>query len=307
MIINYQRLQEVKELYEQGNRTKQFFMNKYNISNKTVQRIFKKLGFIAEHKQHTKYRLSYDLAITDYKNGMSIVPIAKKYGLTVSVLRNYFKKLNIYKNEKPRYVANYNFFENIDTERKAYWLGFIYADGCVKNKNSLTIGIHKKDIELLIQFKKDIEASHLFSYDKRNQVRITISNDKLYSDLNKAGVVPRKTKILTFPDVNILPFDLRPHFIRGYFDGDGCICIHKKSKIVSFVGTENFLIEIRNIFHKELKLTKTKFYVRRPETPIIKNIVWSGNTNAKKIFNYLYKDANIFLNRKYQKFLLQNE
>jgi hypothetical protein len=70
MIINYQRLQEVKELYEQGNRTKKFFMNKYNISNKTVQRIFKKLGFIAEHKQHTKYRLSYDLAITDYKNGM---------------------------------------------------------------------------------------------------------------------------------------------------------------------------------------------------------------------------------------------
>lgn len=199
---------------------------------------------------------------------------------------------------------NENYFENIDTEDKAYFLGFIMADGCIlKNRNTLKIIINKKDKHILEDFSKciDFKGSIYTPLTRNHMCSISMSNIKLKNDLNKLGIISNKTKTLELP---IIRKDLYRHLLRGFFDGDGCIRLKEDSREgkggkrgdLRFVcASQNLLNQINEHFNKEIGTNLNKLY---GQYDTFKYLGWSGFRDIESIYNYLYKNSNYYLIRK---------
>ena len=249
-----------------------------------------------------------------YNEGHGVPYIVKQCGFSHKVVDRILKENGIVKRDDKhkglKYTHNENFFEVIDTEEKAYWLGFIYADGYItKPKQSsfmLGITISIKDVEHLELFKKHIEATHPIrryeahtQYNSSDYVRIEIKGDKIVQDIQKLGVYFQKTEILTFPTEEQVPQHLLHHFVRGYMDGDGYITTSGhdgKVLKIGFCGTKEFLEGLK----QRMDLKDKKLYQK-------KEIKERGTNNysldysslqAKNLGTNIYKDATIYLKRK---------
>lgn len=222
-------------------------------------------------------------------------------------------------NQCIKYKCNEDFF-NQDNELSFYWAGFIAADGYVKLKDrkykQLSIGLSRKDRCHLELFKQHIEFEGPVSNKKVKAAKpkwnntigseLTISSDAIFDSLARFNIVPRKTHIYTFPKW-LISHDLVHHFMRGYFDGDGSVCFSKprngrkhKQLYFSVRGTPEFLITYRQIL-------EANTLVRKRTKPIpIKNgigsLEYGGNGIAMSIRDFLYKDATVYLQRKYDRF-----
>lgn len=197
------------------------------------------------------------------------------------------------------YGFNKNFFESIDSEIQAYWLGFIISDGCIYN-NRLQIELQEKDKEHLHRFKKDIESQHPLHYLKPREkfpgsyshpaYRLRIGSKKLCQDLFKLKVTPKKTLIATFPEIKL---ELQRHLIRGLLDGDGCIHFNSEktsgNKYICFLGSEDIIKNIVSCIgiNKNYQLRKNHYIVK-----------YNSILHFKYLYNYLYRDATVFLERK---------
>ena len=134
-------------------------------------------------------------------------------------------------------------FEKIDTEEKAYWLGFLYADGCVGSKeDKIELGLAEKDLKHIEKFRDFMGINNKISYRKDTKsYRISFRSQKCKLDLINKGCVPKKSLILTFPNEEQVPSNLLRHFIRGYFDGDGWFSNTSNCFQVGLIGTESFI------------------------------------------------------------------
>lgn len=248
----------------------------------------------------------------DYKNGIKGKSLRKKYNITHYRLKEIFEKNNI-KNgyskkggRKSEFSFDETFFEKIDTESKAYILGFFYADGYITGKK-LGISLNTKDIKILEKIKKEMKSNHNINsyetettYGKTKYSRLIFTSEKVVKDAQKLGLCYKKTNILTFPTEEQVPTNLIHHFIRGYFDGDGsAIPTKQKSFRISFLGTENFLTELRKKLPVESKVKLTE----RKKGQIVKELKIGGNKKIEQIFNFLYENANIYLERKINTFI----
>ena len=235
-----------------------------------------------------------------------------KYGLIEKRKREWgLKRSNSFYKKK---LFNESFFHCIDCEEKAYWLGFLFADGSVyKRGTSCIISIRVKDKEICDKFLKSINANFETysclckdSYHpnlKHEVYSVDLFSKEMFNDLNNYGCVPNKSLILQFP--NNISKEFIPHFIRGYFDGDGCVTIGKRNNStkynnihIEYCGTLEFLTELNNnlpfkgTVSKEKRLTTNTYKLSK-----------SGTKNAKIFFKYLYTNATVYLERKYNKFL----
>ena len=204
-------------------------------------------------------------------------------------------------------VKHENFFKTINTEAKAYLLGFIFADGCVqKSGNSYRFSLGSIDfilIDWLIQYigienslyKQKIQSGKTF-------YNISFSNEILIEDLIKHGAIPNKTKSLNFP--NTIPSDMIHHFIRGYMDGDGDIIFYedktceKMSLSCSLYGTYSFISELVFQLSQYVNLKSKGFYQQGSIFRFKRT-----SKQAEKILEYFYKDSSMYLSRKYQKYI----
>jgi intein/homing endonuclease len=204
---------------------------------------------------------------------------------------------------------NESFFETIDSEEKAYWLGFIAADGCILivNKNSnpsyrLSIGLSEKDLNHLEKFKKSIELNHKLykrenKYNYKDQLSIKISyhirihSKKMFNDLLDKGITPRKSLTLK-PPLNV-PEDLIRHWIRGYFDGDGSVGIRKNIDTLSIQlsGTKEVLEFI-------LKESEIDWKIRLRDRSKA-HFIGGSHSKALKFLSLIYLNSNIYLDRKF--------
>jgi hypothetical protein len=199
---------------------------------------------------------------------------------------------------KPSYHRNYenkvthHYFDIIDDEHKAYWLGFLYADGYNNEKFfQVELTLKKDDIEILEKLKEDLNCSYEISYKESvNANRLTIYSKQISETLKSKGCFQAKSLKLIFPNEDQVPEHLIHHFMRGYFDGDGCI----SGDHFSVIGTVSFL----DSFSSKLNLTKVKYISEGQAFRYAKH----GRNNLKKIYDYLYKDATIFLERKKYRF-----
>lgn len=207
-----------------------------------------------------------------------------------------------------RYTQDDTYFQKIDTERKAYWLGFLYADGCVhdysENQNYVHIHLHPNDRYLLETFVKDLKSDRIVRTDNRGYAVLVVNSNKIGKDLIKLGCVPRKSNILKFPTDDIVPRSLIKDFIRGYMDGDGCISTYMKLKKgrnipsficeIKFIGTYDMLDGINRYFKSEKKILINR------HSPTTYQISFAGR-KYRDIVDSLYEDATIYMTRKKEK------
>lgn len=247
--------------------------------------------------------------IENYQN-FSQKELGEKLGRTKNAVQVKIGKLGLSMNTS-KYTYDKNFFEVINTEEKAYWLGFIYADGYVvynPNTRNYELGIELQlgDKNHLKKFNKSLKGNVEVSERTKKcnlngkmytQCLIRFYNKKMVEDLIKLGVVPNKSKTLqTIPSIDE---KLVRHFIRGYFDGDGCITFdnqhnHPKADFTS--GSIEFLNDIRAWMYKCGVGSYT--YQEREDTY---RLFIRGLNNFDKFFNLLYSDSTIYLDRKFKR------
>jgi hypothetical protein len=245
--------------------------------------------------------VKYENALEYYKQCKSITKTAKNFKIGAKWFAIYLKDKVEIINHQNKLRFNQDIFEVIDTEEKAYWLGFMYADGYVaKNSNNIELSLKLSDKEHLEKFTKFLSKTTEVKTDSF-RCRVGFKNKKMRKDLINLGCISNKSLILNFPTENQVPNDLTHHFIRGYIDGDGSIMyrINKTyiSPIISILGTKEFLLKLRETMKwKELKLhhkthnTNTFF------------ISYSG-IYVHDMLDSLYKNSKIYLTRKYNKYL----
>lgn len=159
-------------------------------------------------------------------------------------------------------ILHQDYFHNIDSEKKAYYLGWIMADGNVSFHNgqyALKLGVQKSDRYLIDSFLADIQSEHkphLRNNNKGSQfVYVSIGCKQMVQDLIVLGVIPRKSGHETLP--NISP-SLISHFYRGYFDGDGMASCKNKKKRSGFIGPKDILEPLQYILGTNVKYHKAK-------------------------------------------------
>lgn len=203
---------------------------------------------------------------------------------------------------------NENYFEKIDTEDKAYFLGFIFADGCIiydpsKYRYKIEIKLHPKDRHILESLIKFIEGEMKIWYDNnREMCQVSISGKKFVSDLIKLGLTPNKTFNLEYPKISE---KLEKHFLRGYFDGDGCIRVRTDKRDNTKLGDLRIVsgsIDMLNMINQRMHIlfgTKiNKLY--GPKNKQYKFIGWASMSDVEKIYEGFYGTSNddLFLIRK---------
>ena len=253
----------------------------------------------------TSEKYSSILKAVDYfqQNKISITKCAKMFNIHRETLAKYLKEYDLHEDRR-QYKVNENYFETIDTESKAYWLGFITADGCLKTDiNQLSIGLSRNDINHLEKLKHDISSEHPINLETATingkvyeTCSIRIGNKKMYNDLKKLGIESNKS-LHEIPAE--LPNNLIKDYIRGIFDGDGWLSWNSNCAEIGF----GMGYDILNYIKENAEaLAKVKEYQIKPYKSIYRYRITS-NVEIKKLLDYMYIDSTIYLNRKYEKYL----
>lgn len=199
------------------------------------------------------------------------------------------------------YKYNKKFFNKIDTEEKAYWAGFIAADGNIrKDFLKMRIELNIQDYSHLEKFKKSIEGDNPIKESIRpnnHSCYIDVNCKEFCLALNNLGITPKKSLTLQVK-FELIPKELRNHFIRGYFDGDGSINKYQRGNNeyfeweISFISSKTFLKQILEEINKE-----RKFYLCGNNF----RICFKAKQDIIDIINYLYNNATIYMDRKIEK------
>ena len=212
-----------------------------------------------------------------------------------------------------KYTLNENYFESVDTQEKAYFLGYLMADGYNNQKrNVIELSCSKKDVEILEGLNHLIGSNKPIRFVKSKGIesyRIDWCSRKLCDDLASLGCVQAKTFKLKFPKIRC---DLVRHFIRGYFDGDGCISFSYSAmdncfgnhfaSVITIVSTLDFCNYLKEYFMENLQL-KSTICCRHPENNNNNRTLHiSGNNKVVRLMEWMYRDSFVFLKRKREKF-----
>lgn len=241
-----------------------------------------------------------------YNELKNIHKVAKYFNVSITPICRILRKNGLELTNR-RYSVNYEYFDNIDSEEKAYWLGFLYADGYIRERksgNSLEMKLSIKDFEHLKTFKENINSNHKIiesvtktkykdGFSESHMCHLAIYSTKIVDSIKKQGFHSRKTFTIKSPNIDK---NLERHFIRGYFDGDGSFSFNGKSKksctsIVSASKTfQEFLINTLNENNIKINLYEE---IRLQIQNKVDNL---------KFYNYIYKDSKIYLERKKEKY-----
>ena len=245
---------------------------------------------------------------------MTLKQVEDKYELSHPTISKILKDVSRYTKAKLNNPdMKEHFFQEINCEENAYFLGLLIADGNVFKDNtgrqaSISITLDLKDEYMLQKFKEVLQADTSIGYDGRGCGQIAVRSNIMAEDLAKYGVIPRKSHHTYLPEI---PNQYMWHVLRGIFDGDGSILAKPSPNndghnrflhCVSFCGTHKLMEDISNYLYKNLafkqKPTVYDYKDRQLSELKIQNI-----DDIYLFGTYMYKEATIFLDRKYKIFL----
>lgn len=206
------------------------------------------------------------------------------------------------------------YFDSIDNPRKAYWLGYLFSDGSLGKNNSISLSCQWRDVEILERFKIDIGSSAPITehwnprrivkkriVESSKMARFICHNKHMHDRLVEIGGGRKKDERNSLPSI---PTEFMKDFIRGYFDGDGCIYKRKGKKCnhyyISFCGKSNLLFEMSQFISLRLGIKSSRVYDKTDQAG--SSISWGGNNIIKKFFEHFY-DSDFCLDRKRNLFL----
>lgn len=257
-----------------------------------------------EIENETLNKILYDKKYNKLNNN----ELSKKYNINSRVLGHYFNIHGLFEHKirKNKILKNNSYFSTIDNYEKAYWLGFIYADGYVSN-NSISISLSIKDIDVLYKFAKCLEIDKnniiLFKDNHYNtdMCKITINDKIMVDDINKIYNTHRKTYNMSIPNIDM---NLFKYFLCGYFDGDGSVSKPESRACVELTTHKNntlWLEYIHSYLNKNNIVSHMDYNSRKN---CIRLRIWTLK-DIKNFMNLIYSDENIIklcLQRKYKRF-----
>lgn len=252
-----------------------------------------------------------------YVLGLSSNKIAKELQISTSSVKKILKKHNVSIRDSSFshqiYNVNEDVFENIDSHEKAYWVGFLTADGTITG-GRLKLALATKDINHLESFKKFMKSTHpILIYKQipsetsmvKNKDKeyfygiIGFSNKKLIQDLSKYSVTKRKSFTVKF--AQNIPNEYLCSYMAGLIDADGFITVCNKIITIGFLSHTNFAVNFNKALHANLDISNNTL-VSHHSSDKIKIVRFSG----KQVFSigkFLYQNTPIFLERKKNKIL----
>ena len=244
--------------------------------------------------------------INQYNKLKNIHKVAKNFNVSITPIKRILSEHGLDISNR-RYCVDDSYFDKIETEEKSYWLGFLYADGYIRERksgNSLEMKLSIRDREHLEKFRYSIGSNHVIKesfnkvkyksgFSESHMCHLAIYSTRLVDSIKKLGIHSKKTFSIEIPE---LPSELMNHFVRGYFDGDGSFSFNPKkykthtSIVCASKKFRDGLIEILNENN-----IKTNFY-GKISIEIQDKI---GNCN---FYNYIYSNSTIHLKRKKEKY-----
>lgn len=283
-------------MYSEGYNTVEIG-NKLNRNNSSIGRFLKKRGFV---NNKTGRKLS-DENINEIKNlyikGFTSREIFKKFKDKIKceeTIQVIIRKSNLSRPRGHRNILKEDYFKNIDTPNKAYFLGLLLADGnvCeVKGKQDvIQIQLVQEDKYILDIFKNELKTDNIVGTYKNKHngkfCRFSVSSNNMSNDLNKYGVVPRKSLIIN--SLPVVPYELIRDLIRGYFDGNGSVYILKSNNKIrlAFYGTHNLMDSINKMLHKEIYTSLNKITDQKKTK--VSFISFGKKKDIINFYNYIY-------------------
>lgn len=284
---------KIIERYKDGISMKNLALE-FGINTTTVFNVLKR-NHIPTRSKGGIERLNEEEIITLYKSGISSTILAQERNVSVHTITNILEKHNV---ERNNHYHNLNliedYWENINSKDKAYFLGFLITDGNVIG-NAVRLSLHIKDKHILETFSKVTQNNNKIYEDTRNCATYGVKRPKWVKDLAQYGVIPNKTQTVGMP---LLNDDLMPHLIRGLIDGDGWIT---KRGQIGFCGNHKTVTQVRDFLVSKLDVYNVKVIQCKLSTLFM--ISWGGKKDFKTICEYLYQDKDEFyLQRKFNNF-----
>lgn len=280
----------------------------------------RKVNYIEKHN-YKKYLFTEeqkaDIAELYNNNNISAVNIAKMYNVGHKTIAKILDELGIKRTgqSKRKYMMNEYYFDCINNQNKSYILGFLWADGHVENtKSTISISLEEHDRNILEKMRHDINSQkelefidysnkHDFGYNYKNQYRLLLYSSHMCKSLNKLGMHHDKSLTATFPSIRE---DLLSHFVRGLFDGDGSICRYKHKHgfnyTLTITTTESLCKDLIKIANDTLGIN-SHMYDASNHNGITKVFNISGKIQVKTFMDWLYKDCELKLDRKYNRYI----
>lgn len=257
----------------------------------------------------------------EHKNTYKVADILnlKSSGPVLRILRDNNIPLT-----RRRYHIDENYFETIDNEEKAYWLGFLAADGTIrlrhggaekkKRGSSIVLKLANKDEDHLKKFANIFGGESRITYQRdytktrkgevsfSDNCRVSINSNKLVEDIINKGVTPRKSFTVKTPNIDPIWYK---DYIRGYFDGNGSISFKLKE---SKINNDNNVVKLLNVSFACVSVDFKDWLVEHfGQLGIL--FVYGGKyelacrslSNIYKFVDYLYNDSTIYLERKREK------
>lgn len=321
-IITKEQLAQMQELYKNG-MGGESIAKQFGLHPNSVRRALNRAGDskVTRNVKEANGKFTDDQItnmINEYKSfdldsKPSCKALGKKHNMDAMSVYNYLKSNNIEvrKNEDAhrKLKLKMNCFDDLTNELTAYFLGFFCADGNVSNdKKYLKVEIHQMDKDILYTFadmfyqENAKDRVKIFDREKKGKIykhcKIQVSSKKLAAKMISLGIGPAKSLTLDFPkwaeDEKVFP-----HFVRGYFDGDGGINEGKNGTFSSkMCVSKNFGDSLKELFKKYN--IESEMYKHEDNKIHLLNIF-----NSKNIDNFrklIYKDATVFLDRKKHRF-----
>lgn len=279
----------------------------FNISTSTVARVAR-INNLPRRRGNSGIRLTIkqEQEIKDkYEKGISLLQLQKDYHISYDRVKNITRNcLNVSSAKRLNPSLKEDYFERIDSNEKAYWLGWFVSDGSItnqpdKSKFQLELTIKAEDEDVLRLLEKDLGVENKVYTSQEKYKRFSLGSKKIITDLEKLGITQNKTFSVKVPNFNK---QYNAAFIRGLFDGDGGFTHYQRSSgqvcnELSFCGNEYIVSWILKTLTEELPSLKRNSVTKENS---IKRIRWSSQKDIILIRDYMYANHNNhFLQRKY--------
>lgn len=256
-----------------------------------------------------------------YVAGESAHALAKAFGADKANVRLMMIKRGVTMRENTPdlhriYQCNHAYFDQPLDEERAYWIGFLLADGCVSyrkgtkanNAPVLAVSLSEVDTHHIERFREALESNHPITHfvaksgygAGKTMAYFVIRSHELVNGAEKHGIVQRKTKFCPTPN---LPPELMRHMYRGYVDGDGGLSLTdrddgKVNAALDIVGTEQFLKDFASWLANHAGFNH-KDPLKSHNTTVVMNLRYGGIQQVSSILHFLYDDATVYLDRKF--------
>lgn len=300
-------------------------LNAYDISKALhvdkdcVYRYLHEYGLISNHRSRIPSNKIGDV-VDLYNVGKSIVEISNDTGIgrhtVAKYINSYLHENNLQRrNDKVRrYTIDESFFDSIDTQNKAYILGFLYSDGCnMLGKGTVSISLQQGDRDILERMRKELKSTRPLEFVEQSK---RLSTDeyafqdlwclKFYSihmcrALCALGVIPNKSLQITFPSNDIVPDNLMNHFIRGVFDGDGSI--NASATNITITGTRSFCDGLLNWLYCHNVVDYGRVTDASCHNGVTSVLQILRKEQARRMCRWMYTDADLYLTRKFDRYI----